>query len=146
MQEKSASIFRSMYERITDRMAERGMTKIELARRSGVSYRLVWDITMGKAHPRTEIVESLARILRVDPEFLLTGEKTNAAPAPMMVKEGCVYPETRNHSAPKRTTVASLVREMAELLEMPETLMWDCVQDMIEKKRKVASDRKSKAG
>lgn len=51
---------------------ERGLTQGDLADRSGVSFRAIQDIELGKRSPRSDTVEMLAQALGVQPGELLS--------------------------------------------------------------------------
>ena len=56
--------------------AEKGLTAADLARKSGVSYRLVHEVMHERAHLRDETLGRLALALGVRVGYLLTGEET----------------------------------------------------------------------
>lgn len=50
---------------------ERGLTQSDLADRSGVAFRSIQDIELGKRTPRADTIEMLAQALGVSPNKLL---------------------------------------------------------------------------
>ncbi len=52
-------------------LAERGMTKLELSEKSGVSISFLSDLTNGKGNPSLKVMESIAVALDVSLPYLL---------------------------------------------------------------------------
>lgn len=57
---------------------ERGLTQGDLADRSGVSFRAIQDIELGKRSPRSDTVEMLAQALGVQPGELLSSTEPSS--------------------------------------------------------------------
>ncbi len=63
------------HQRLNDCIDERGWSKAEVSKRSGVPYSNILKYCSGKvSQPRGPIVEQLAAALGVDPVWFLTGE------------------------------------------------------------------------
>lgn len=70
--------------KIRDATIQRGMSNAELARRSGVSYRLIYNIMQGDANLRSSTIEKLCNVLGCD----LLAEPPEKTEEKSCVKEG----------------------------------------------------------
>jgi transcriptional regulator with XRE-family HTH domain len=67
------------HQRLNDRIEERGWSRTELSKRSGVPYNNVLKYCSGKvSQPRGPVIDQLADALGIDPLWLLTGEARGA--------------------------------------------------------------------
>ena len=65
--------------RIKELRAKRGLTQAQLAERSGVSHSYLSRIEIGMHQPTLEIIEKLAKALKVKPSALLEYGKQGGA-------------------------------------------------------------------
>ena len=118
--EKSRSlVFR---QRLADRIAERGLTQVALARAVGVSHVTINNYLRGiRSLPRAEELLALARVLEVTMEWLLGAGVERGESAPEVSTGGgasvgqpsslCAVPE------PELRELARRLREQADQLE-----------------------------
>jgi len=98
-------------------MAERGITRVELAKRSGVSYRSLHDILKGVSVPRDSTLGKLASGLGITLDALLAND---AGPAESVVREGCTYPDAQSRPPRMCGTLEAAVRIISDAFEMSE--------------------------
>jgi transcriptional regulator with XRE-family HTH domain len=132
MQAKKESISTALCERVRILAADKRMTNLDLAKKADISYRTVYSVMKGAANLQDRIVSKLAAALDVSTQYLLTGEGEKRV-APMMVREGCVYPERGDaEQIPDRLHRAGEV--IAEQLNIPKGEVLDAVCDLAKKK------------
>lgn len=118
--EKSRSlVFR---QRLADRIAERGLTQVALARAVGVSHVTINNYLRGvRSLPRAEELLAMARVLEVTMEWLLGGGEGSEDSAPK-VGAGVLAPAEQPSSLcavpePELRELARRLREQADQLE-----------------------------
>ena len=113
-------------ERLIIERARRGLTRQELAKRSGVNAHTISDVERGLRQPRATTLARLAEALELDPEDLLG--KAPAPPPPPFFKEDpaegrrALYLATVLEEARDLTRQASWMRDFKDYGDTPEEL------------------------
>jgi transcriptional regulator with XRE-family HTH domain len=131
-QQNKETFFDPVCGRIKAVAAEKGLSNIELAGTADVSYRTIYSVMHGTARPRNRIVGRIAAALGVTAEYLLTGKGEKRA-APMMVREGMVYPET-GETMHGPCTLDQAMKTISRQLGIPEADVRKGVAEWIAKK------------
>lgn len=107
---------------------ERGLTQSDLADRSGVSFRGLQDIEIGKRTPRADTLEMLAQALGVSPGALLVDVGPSASALSSTAIQGPLTPsdfaailvQIANISPERRAVVLGILFDDASLV--PESM------------------------
>lgn len=90
---KTFLIDASVVDRIERRVAEKRMTRRDLARRSGVSERSIYKMLLGNAELRASTIQGLADALDLSFDEIISGDKsihTQTKSQPMILREADV--------------------------------------------------------
>lgn len=104
---------------------QKGMTRAELARRTGISYRIIHGVFAGKATLRDKTIERIAAGLGINYEAI-AGDNGAA-----MVKE-----TSAKYSTPKvkTGTIIDAIRIISEQLQVPQEEVADKFGELMRKK------------
>jgi len=100
-------------------MAERGITQVELAKKTGLSYRALHDIIKGVSSPRESTLGKLANGLGITLDALLSHDG-NGATVETVARDGCIYPVANARPPRMCRTLESAVRIISDAFEMSE--------------------------
>ena len=118
-------------ERIRKLAAEKGISNADLARKSGLSDRLVYLTMHGRANLRPASVGKFAQALSVPAAYLMTGEDTEVPPYALPAREAMTVREER---AGLPETVAEAIRVLARQFEGREDeIREDLLKGIIER-------------
>jgi len=137
-----------MAERIILLLSQRGLSQFELAKKSGVSGRTIYNALKTKQSLRPSILGRLADALGVSVEYLRTGVDvpayTGKSTSGSQVHEAPAVYSTNNEMS-----VQKAIKFISEQFGMPEHLFWDCLKKVVEERGRQGPGkpvRRDKAG
>jgi transcriptional regulator with XRE-family HTH domain len=133
-QQKNKVFFDAVCDRIRVLTIERNLANYELAKKAGIAYRTVHSIMHKKVEPSNKVIVAVAEALGTSVDYLMTGEGEKRS-APMMVREGTVYPEAGERlNGP--CTVADAIKTLAVQLDLSEAVVREAILELAKKKEK----------
>lgn len=110
-------------ERIRALLAEKGLSKIDLAKKADVSYRTIFSAVHGQGNLRERIVGRIATALDTSPEYLLTGRGERK-----MVKD--LSPSWGADKEDKEITLKDAILKISKELNVPPKVVTDCFSEL----------------
>ena len=114
-------------------LAERGMTKLDLSEKSGVSISFLSDLTNGKGNPSLKVMEQIAVALHVSLPYLL--EVTDLDRASLQELAGHKVPDQGLPFGYERVTAVLPAHRAFEVLKWHEATMKH-IQNLIKPSKK----------
>lgn len=92
-------------------LLERDVSQRDMARALGVDASTFWTWESGEKVPRSETLERLCRLLRVQPGYLLFGQPPKEAPTPIAeIRKALEPPAVKKSGAAKKVPLTKPVR------------------------------------